>query len=265
MEENGISDPLLLEIVKLGQANQNVLSMSVDAYVSRDEEKAKKAILTATKEISQRSRFDGLAFSRTQNSVSNDSDSIPIPSIIKVANLLFYSLEMAINISKRAQLSHALDLHDSSTVNLAIKRMAKEIETNLIDAVDSIVTQNFKKADQLCERSSDIDQMYNTLFREFLTHVMEDPRNITPAMHAHFIAQSLAQISQNFTSISEETVFIGSTDGLEYRRKLVGDLGTTRMPRDQFDMLRDLDSLLRELMRTLRAINDPERINSEVL
>lgn len=265
MKENGISDPLLVEIVKLGDVNQIALSMAIDAYVARDEEKAKKVILTATEEISQRSRFDSLVLSRAQDSIDVDSNIVPIPSVMKVANLLFGSLEMAIKISKRASLAGDLEFPDSNNVNHSIKRMAREIGITLNDSVDAIVTQNYKKAEELCEKSTDINQMYNALFREFLTHMMEDPRNITPAIHAHYIVRNLEQISQSFTSISEETAFIGSPEGLEYRRKLAGDLGTTRMPRDQFDMLRDLDTLLQELMRTLRAINDPDRVNSEVL
>ena len=40
-----------------------------------------------------------------------------------------------------------------------------------------------------------IDQMYNSIFREFLTHMMEDPRAmIGPCMHLHFIAKNIERV-----------------------------------------------------------------------
>ena len=56
--------------------------------------------------------------------------------------------------------------------------------------------------DDILERDRDIDQMYNALFREFLTFMMEDPRYITPCMHLHFIAKNTERMGDHVTSIS---------------------------------------------------------------
>jgi phosphate transport system protein len=50
--------------------------------------------------------------------------------------------------------------------------------------------------------------MYNALFREFLTFMMEDPRNITPCMHLHFIAKNTERMGDLVTNIAEQVVYL---------------------------------------------------------
>jgi len=50
--------------------------------------------------------------------------------------------------------------------------------------------------------------MYNALFREFLTFMMEDPRNITACMHLHFIAKNTERMGDHVTAIAEQTVYL---------------------------------------------------------
>jgi phosphate transport system protein len=57
-------------------------------------------------------------------------------------------------------------------------------------------------------RDTDVDQMYNALFREFLTFMMEDPRNITSCMHLHFIAKNVERMGDLVTSIAEQVVYL---------------------------------------------------------
>jgi two-component system phosphate regulon response regulator PhoB len=57
-------------------------------------------------------------------------------------------------------------------------------------------------------RDADVDQMYNALFREFLTFMMEDPRNITACMHLHFIAKNIERMGDHVTSIAEQVIYL---------------------------------------------------------
>ena len=59
-------------------------------------------------------------------------------------------------------------------------------------------------------RDADVDQMYNALFREFLTFMMEDPRNITACMHLHFIAKNIERMGDHVTSIAEQVIYLVS-------------------------------------------------------
>lgn len=57
-------------------------------------------------------------------------------------------------------------------------------------------------------RDADVDQMYNNLFRQFLTHMIEDPRNITACMHLHFIAKNIERMGDHVTSIAEQVIYL---------------------------------------------------------
>ena len=52
--------------------------------------------------------------------------------------------------------------------------------------------------------------MYNALFREFLTHMMEDPRNITACMHLHFIAKNIERVGDHATGIAEQVIYLAT-------------------------------------------------------
>ena len=53
-----------------------------------------------------------------------------------------------------------------------------------------------------------IRDRYNALFREFLTHMMEDPRNITACMHLHFIAKNIERMGDHATTIAEQVMYL---------------------------------------------------------
>jgi phosphate transport system protein len=94
--------------------------------------------------------------------------------------------DYAKNLGKRtAVLSEMPVVSGSGT---SIRRMAKDVGVMLKDALDAYIQRDVELARDIIARDADIDQMYNNLFRQFLTHMMEDPRNITPCMHLHFIA-----------------------------------------------------------------------------
>ena len=92
----------------------------------------------------------------------------------------------------------------------SLRRMARDVETMLKDALDSYIQRDEALALDVIERDQDIDRMYNTLFREFLTFMMEDPRNITACMHLHFIAKNVERMGDHVTAIAEQVVFLTS-------------------------------------------------------
>jgi len=107
-------------------------------------------------------------------------------SVIKISASLERVGDYAKNIAKRSKV-----LPDSPPINgtpAAIRRMAQATEAMLKDALDSYIQRDVDLARDVRTRDLEVDQMYNALFREFLTYMLEDPRNITPCMHLHFIA-----------------------------------------------------------------------------
>ncbi|MEM6634953.1 MAG: phosphate signaling complex protein PhoU [Pseudomonadota bacterium] len=113
----------------------------------------------------------------------------------------------------------------------AIRRMARETEDMLRNAMDAFVQRDLALAEDVRMRDLEIDQMYNALFREFLTHMMEDPRNITACMHLHFIAKNIERMGDHVTSIAEQVIYLVSgevPDEVRPKSDAIGiDLGTT--------------------------------------
>ncbi len=88
-----------------------------------------------------------------------------------------------------------------------LRRMARMTAEMLKDAVDSWLRGDAALALDVRQRDEDVDQIYNGLFRELLTHMMEDARHITPAMQLLFVAKNLERIGDHVTNIAEQVVY----------------------------------------------------------
>lgn len=81
--------------------------------------------------------------------------------------------------------------------------MAKLVQENLKEAIDALVKEDAAAAERVWGADAPIDDIYNGIFREMLTHMMEDPRNITAATHLLFIAKNFERIGDHATNIAE--------------------------------------------------------------
>ncbi len=100
----------------------------------------------------------------------------------------------------------------------AIRRMAKTVEGMMKDALDAYIQRDAELAQDVRLRDHEVDQMYNALFREFLTFMMEDPRNITACMHLHFIAKNIERMGDHVTSIAEQVIYLATGEMPEDNR-----------------------------------------------
>ncbi len=138
-------------------------------------------------------------------------------SVMKISANLERIGDYAKNMAKRTSI-----LANMSPINgsqAALRRMAREVNEMLKDALDSYIQRDVAKAQDVIARDADVDQMYNALFREFLTFMMEDPRNITACMHLHFMAKNTERMGDHVTSIAEQVVYLVTGDAPEDRPK----------------------------------------------
>ncbi len=129
-----------------------------------------------------------------------------ILSVIKIAGNLERIGDYAKNMAKRNGI--LVNMTPVEGARSALHRMAREVEIMLRDALDAYVQRDVELAYEILQRDKDIDQMYNALFREFLTFMMEDPRYITPCMHLHFIAKNTERMGDHVTSIAEQVIYL---------------------------------------------------------
>ncbi len=138
------------------------------------------------------------------------ADLRTVLSVMKISGNLERVGDYAKNLAKRtAVLVHMQEIEGA---NGAIRRMAKEVELMLKDALDAYIERDADKAADVRARDHDVDQMYNALFREFLTFMMEDPRNITACMHLHFIAKNIERMGDHVTSVAEQVIYLVTGD-----------------------------------------------------
>ena len=129
-----------------------------------------------------------------------------ILSVIKISSNLERIGYYAKNMAKRTQLlSQTAPISDSVGT---LRRMTRTVEGMLKDALDAYIQRDAALATDVIARDVDVDQMYNALFRELLTFMMEDPRNITACLHLHFISKNTERMGDHVTSIAEQVVYL---------------------------------------------------------
>jgi len=93
-------------------------------------------------------------------------------------------------------------------------RMARLVQENLKLAIDALVNDDAEAAQRVWAADEPVDDVYNGIFRELLTFMMEDPRNITAATHLLFIAKNLERIGDHATNIAETIHYAVRGDNL---------------------------------------------------
>ncbi|MDO7567804.1 MAG: phosphate signaling complex protein PhoU [Paracoccaceae bacterium] len=142
-------------------------------------------------------------------------------SVIKIASSLERCGDYTKNLAKRSNVLAQLSPVGGSTGS--IRRIAKAVQLQLAGAIDAYIKRDYEMAIEVRNRDKDIDQMYNALFREFLTHMMEDPSNITACMHLHFIAKNIERLGDHATGIAEQVIYL-ITGHLPEERRPKGSL-----------------------------------------
>ena len=147
-----------------------------------------------------------------------------ILSVIKISAALERIGDYAKNMAKRTSVLD--DLPEVTGAHTSLRRMAREVQGMLKNVLDAYVQRDADLAMAVISQDEDVDQMYNAQFRTFLTFMMEDPRNITPCMHLHFIAKNTERMGDLVTNIAEQVVYL-VTGGAPEEARQKGDLSST--------------------------------------
>jgi phosphate transport system protein len=127
--------------------------------------------------------------------------------------------DYAANVAKRAIVLAEFSLPFSLS---GIANMTRLVQENLKLIIDAITESDPDKAMQVWRSDQAIDDIYNAIFRELVTYMMEDPRNITPCTHLLFIAKNLERVGDHATNIAE-TVYYAATGQVLSENRPKGD------------------------------------------
>ncbi|WP_132246676.1 phosphate signaling complex protein PhoU [Primorskyibacter sedentarius] len=198
------------KILKMGGLVEASIKDSSSALDNRDEELAEKvrkgdaAIDALDEQIND--EVANLIALRAPTAV----DLRTVLAIMRMTSNLERIGDLSKNMAKRSNVLGQLTQIEGATGS--VRRMARAVEAMLKDALDAFIQRDEDLARDVIERDREVDEMYNTLFREFLTFMLEDPRNITACMHLHFIAKNVERMGDHVTSIAEQVLFYVTGD-----------------------------------------------------
>ncbi|ARO14993.1 phosphate transporter regulatory protein PhoU [Ketogulonicigenium robustum] len=193
-------------IFKMSGLVEDAIAKSVEALSTRDVELA-ETVRAADKQIDAlEERINDEAARTIALRAPVSKDLRIILSVLRISSSLERIGDYAKNIAKRVPvLAEQRAITESDAT---LRRMAREVERMLKDTLDAFVQRDATLAQEIITRDSDIDQMYNALFREFFTYMLEDPRNITACMHLHFVAKNLERMGDIVTNIAEQVIYV---------------------------------------------------------
>ncbi len=193
-------------VVKMGGMVEAAIADAASALDARDEELAEqvrrrdKAIDALEAQINEdAARLIALR-------APTATDLRMVLAVMKIAHALERVGDYAKNMAKRTAVLSQMPAIDGS--GIALRRMSTTVSQMVTDALDSYIRRDSQLAEDVRQRDLEVDQMYNALFREFLTHMMEDPRNITACMHLHFIAKNVERMGDLATSVAEQVIYL---------------------------------------------------------
>ena len=109
--------------------------------------------------------------------------------------------DLAKNMAKRAIVISAAE--PMTPLTRSIERMGKLVSSRLREALDAYAAGDLDRAMHVWNDDEEVDENYNSLFRELLTYMMSDPRMISSCAHMLFVAKNLERIGDHATTLAE--------------------------------------------------------------
>ncbi|MCT4331430.1 phosphate signaling complex protein PhoU [Paracoccus sp. YLB-12] len=198
------------QVVKMGGMVEAAITDAATALETRDEELAEQVRRRDKAIDAMETQINEDAARLIALRAPTATDLRMVLAVIKISASLERVGDYAKNMAKRTAVLSQLPYIDGS--GLALRRMNLAVNKMLQDALDSYIRRDADLAGDVRMRDLEVDQMYNALFREFLTHMMEDPRNITACMHLHFLAKNTERMGDHATSIAEQVIYLVTGD-----------------------------------------------------
>ncbi|MCG7394772.1 phosphate signaling complex protein PhoU [Microvirga sp. ACRRW] len=203
-------------ISEMGGIAEKMLVDAISALVRHDTAMAQTVIASDKRlDVLQREVEENaiLTIARRQPLAVDLRETI---SAIRVSGDVERIGDLAKNIAKRA-LAIGADFQPQKIV-LGLQHMSDLVLGQLKDVLDAYAQQDTARALDVWKRDGAIDALYTSLFRELLTYMMEDPRNISFCTHLLFCAKNIERIGDHTTNIAETVHYLVTGETLAIDR-----------------------------------------------
>jgi phosphate transport system protein len=197
---------LMRMTAEMGGAAEWQVIEAVEALVTRDRERGRNVIgADAGLDLQQRD-IERKAITTIAVRQPMAADLRDIVSVLHIANNLERIGDLAKNIGKRVVVLNGEVMPPRAL--RGVRHMTELALSQLRDVLDTFAERDSKKAVCVWNRDEEIDSMYTSLFREFLTSMAEDPGTITFGIHLLFCAKNIERIGDHATNIAEAVYYM---------------------------------------------------------
>jgi phosphate transport system protein len=193
-------EALASSVAQMGGLAEAQLADAIDAIARRDTARAEAVVANDRKVDELQQQIEELALKVLALRQPMAVDLRETLAAIKIAGELERIGDLAKNIAKRA-----IVLNREPPIRLAqsLARMGGQALAQLKAVLDAYSDRDADSAELVWKQDGEIDEMYNSLFRELLTYMMEDPRTIGLCTHFLFIAKNVERAGDHCTNIAE--------------------------------------------------------------
>jgi phosphate transport system protein len=193
-------------IAAMGGHAERMVDQAVSALVNSDAGLARKVIGDDTFLDESQREIDDKAIVIIAKRQPMADDLREIIGAIRISADLERVGDLGKNIAKRVVA--VTESRQPLSLFRGLQALAELALTQLKDVLDVYATRSVERLAFMRDRDDQIDAMYTSLFRELLTYMMEDPRNITPCTHLLFCAKNIERIGDHATNIAETIYYV---------------------------------------------------------
>jgi phosphate transport system protein len=187
-------------VAQMGGLAEAQLASAIDAIARRDSGAAESAVAGDGRIDALQTEIEERALKLLALRQPMAVDLRDTLAAIKIAGELERIGDLAKNIAKRALV---LNREPPIRLTQSLARMGKAAQNQLKQVLDAFSSRNAEEAEAVWQRDGEIDEIYNSLFRELLTYMMEDPRTIGLCTHLLFVAKNIERSGDHCTNIAE--------------------------------------------------------------
>ena len=192
---------LAAEVARMGGLAEAQVASCIEAVAKRDVKLAEAVVARDERLDAMEIEIDGRCTRLIALRQPMANDLRRTLAAIKIAGNLERCGDMAKSVAKRAlQLAEVEPL---TPLTGPIQRLGKLVNSRLHQVLDAYTSSDVDRAVAVWSSDHEVDEHYNSLFRELLTYMMGDPRMITACTHLLFIAKNLERIGDHATNIAE--------------------------------------------------------------
>jgi len=198
-------------LTEMGGIVESQVAMAAEAIANRDAAAATRAVEADPKVDALERQIEQFVVRMLALRQPMAGDLRQVVAALKITGDLERVGDYAANVAKRSMVLAQFQLPYSLA---GLAHMARLVQEQLKSIMDALGAGDTEKAVEVWRSDRVVDDIYNALFRELITYMMEDPRNITPCTHLLFIAKNLERIGDHATNIAETIYYAVTGDVL---------------------------------------------------